>query len=230
MAEAYLSEIYEVQREGPYCLGGYCLGGTIAFEIAQRLRRDGHEVALLALLDTYNFSRMEESKPLGMIGQKLRFHLSNLLHMRLTNWPAYFTHKLQVARDGEFSSLWKRLRGSIRKNGEKRSQPSVEASLLEVNDRAASAYRPSPYGGRVTVFKPRVNYDFLPDSDMGWSEVVTGELDIVELPVSPHGMLVEPYVQALAVEIRRRLDGSCGEGKTGSGARAGDKTAARSGE
>src|SRR5207249_10218034 len=37
MAALYINEIRRVQPEGPYFIGGYCLGGTIAYEIAQQL-------------------------------------------------------------------------------------------------------------------------------------------------------------------------------------------------
>src|SRR6185312_7785117 len=38
MADAYLAEVRAVQKTGPYHLGGYCLGGTIAYEMARILR------------------------------------------------------------------------------------------------------------------------------------------------------------------------------------------------
>ena len=37
MAAHYLAEIRAVQPEGPYFLGGYCMGGTLAYHIAQEL-------------------------------------------------------------------------------------------------------------------------------------------------------------------------------------------------
>ncbi len=41
MAELYVREIRRVQPHGPYFLGGYCMGGTVALEIAQRLTDNG---------------------------------------------------------------------------------------------------------------------------------------------------------------------------------------------
>ena len=41
---------------------------------------------------------------------------------------------------------------------------------------------------------------------MGWGEVALGGMEIVNLPVNPHGMLVEPFVVHLAREMRRRID------------------------
>ena len=52
MAAEYLRAIRQVQPEGPYFLGGYSFGGLVAFEMAHQLRRRGHEVALLVLLDS----------------------------------------------------------------------------------------------------------------------------------------------------------------------------------
>src|SRR5207245_7945702 len=37
MAAHYLDEIRTVQPEGPYFLGGFCLGAVISFEMAQQL-------------------------------------------------------------------------------------------------------------------------------------------------------------------------------------------------
>lgn len=50
-APYYLEAIQSRQPEGPYYLGGYSAGGILAYEVAQQLRAQGHEVAFLAILD-----------------------------------------------------------------------------------------------------------------------------------------------------------------------------------
>jgi amino acid adenylation domain-containing protein len=213
MAEQYVHEIRSVQPEGPYSLGGYCLGGTVAYEMAQQLRDAGEEVRLLVLLDTYNFHRMKQPDAVGLIRQKLMFHIGNVTRMSVADWPSYLRSKLRVARDGEWASLWTRaLREMLpfQPRGAAREQPAA-TSVPEANDLAANAYRPKPYTGRVTVFKPRVNYDFLPDPQMGWGELVLGQLDVVQLEMNPHAMLTEPYVRELARHLRIRLDELDGE-------------------
>jgi thioesterase domain-containing protein len=52
LVELYLACVSRVQPRGPYLLGGNSSGGLVAFEMAQRLRAAGQQVALLALLDT----------------------------------------------------------------------------------------------------------------------------------------------------------------------------------
>ncbi|MCZ8066315.1 MAG: amino acid adenylation domain-containing protein [Microcystis sp. LE17-20D] len=54
MAMIYIEAIQTVQASGPYYLGGWSMGGVIAFEIAQQLLTQGQEVALLALIDSYS--------------------------------------------------------------------------------------------------------------------------------------------------------------------------------
>ena len=51
MAAHYIEGIKSVQPKGPYLLGGHSFGGIVAFETAQQLQKQGHEVALLAILD-----------------------------------------------------------------------------------------------------------------------------------------------------------------------------------
>ena len=52
MIDDYLAEILAVQPEGPFHLIGLSFGGTLAQAMAAELGRRGHEVALLALLDS----------------------------------------------------------------------------------------------------------------------------------------------------------------------------------
>jgi thioesterase domain-containing protein len=44
VAARYVAEIKAVQPRGPYSLGGACMGGVIAFEMAQQLRSQGETV------------------------------------------------------------------------------------------------------------------------------------------------------------------------------------------
>ncbi len=45
VAARYVAEVRSVQPEGPYTLGGACIGGVIAFEMAQQLQASGEEIA-----------------------------------------------------------------------------------------------------------------------------------------------------------------------------------------
>ncbi len=76
-----MREIRGVQPHGPYLLGGYCLGGTIAYEAAQQLHAAGEEVALLALFDTMNWHKvpMTWRDRSFLLFQRLIFHAAAVL-------------------------------------------------------------------------------------------------------------------------------------------------------
>ena len=51
MAAHYLEKIRAMQPEGPYLLGGWSMGGMVAYEMARQLREGGEGVEMLAVLD-----------------------------------------------------------------------------------------------------------------------------------------------------------------------------------
>ena len=92
MAAAYLMEIMAVEPEGPYYLCGNCFGGTIAFEIAQQLRQQGQDVALLALIDT--------AFPCGFFYDLTNrilhpHHWRRLSKLSAKHWPSHFAQRFQ---------------------------------------------------------------------------------------------------------------------------------------
>jgi thioesterase domain-containing protein len=206
MADRYLQEIRTVQRKGPYFLGGYCLGGTIAYEMAQRLSGAGEEVGIVAMLDTYNFNRALKVGLVTFLLQKFKFHLSNFMRLRPGTMWRYFREKKRIASDGGWAHIRTERPGTTLESGVARAESGIEASVQELNDHAADVYLPKPYPGEVTLFKPSINYKFYPDPKMGWEDLALGGLDIVEMPINPHAMLVEPYVELLSQELKARLD------------------------
>jgi amino acid adenylation domain-containing protein len=53
IAALYIREIQGVRPGGPYLLGGWSMGGLIAFEMARQLNQQGERVGTLALFDTH---------------------------------------------------------------------------------------------------------------------------------------------------------------------------------
>jgi amino acid adenylation domain-containing protein len=206
MAEHYLKEIKSVQPRGPYLFGGYCLGGTVAYEMAQRLVAHGEKVPLVAMLDTYNFRQALKATFAFFLLQKFLFHLRNFIRLRPRTMLRYLREKKRIAGDGGWAHIRTEMPGSTLQSGVARAESGIEASVQEINDHAGDIYEPKPYPGVVTLFKPQVNYKFYPDPKMGWGDLALKGLDIVEFPINPHAMLVEPYVEMLAKELKIRLD------------------------
>jgi len=51
MAASYVAALRTVQPEGPYALGGWSMGGVVAYEAARQLRAAGQDVDALVLID-----------------------------------------------------------------------------------------------------------------------------------------------------------------------------------
>src|SRR2546427_5178144 len=211
MALSYVDAITRHQHMGPYVLAGYCMRGRVALEMARVLRKRGQSVAMVGKLDSFNINVTNagdfKTGKLSFLGQSVTFHASNLFaHGRREAW-LYLREKTRQAREaasGWSSSMIKNFH-PLRRNGAVGSKVPVEEFIQSVNDRAGFAYVPRSYSGPVTLFKPKRNYYGFSDPKMGWSEVLTGPLEIVELDMNPHAMLVEPFVQKLAAEINIRL-------------------------
>ncbi len=70
LAKKYLEVLKTYQPEGPYCLGGWCYGGMIAYEMACQLEKAGEKVEMLIMLDS-QIAVGQEMKQLSRENQKL---------------------------------------------------------------------------------------------------------------------------------------------------------------
>jgi aspartate racemase len=205
MASHYVRELVALQPSGPYRLGGYCLGGTIAFEMAQQLQAQGERVSLVAMLDTYNPNTVPRSRLRAMILllllQDVWFHGANFcLAGNKDRWN-FVREKWDVAL-ARFGIRLHALYHALCVGSSTKMQNSYpHLHVKRVNDQAASRYMPRPYSGRVVVIEPKTNFLGLDDPSLGWGEVVHDGLEIRKIPIYPKGMLVEPFVRMLAQEL-----------------------------
>ena len=61
-AEKYIKIIKSIQPEGPYYIGGFCFGGSIAHEMAIQLKKQGENVEKLIIFDANNIEDDELKK------------------------------------------------------------------------------------------------------------------------------------------------------------------------
>lgn len=219
MAALYVKEIRKAQPQGPYLLGGYCMGGTIAFEMAQKLRAQGERVALLALFDTMDWSKIKTPSPWSKLGfwiQRLRFHAANFWLLDTAGKAKFVSEKIQALRSR--LPVWRGMLLTTVGGGS--DSASNESRLLgqiwRANDRAALSYRPEPYAGWITDFRPMKQYRMYDKPDAKWDQLAQGGQEVVVLPVYPAGMLVEPFVQRLAVALRKAIDDATRNGSSSS--------------
>ncbi len=184
MAARYIRELRKFQPEGPYYIGGYSFGGLVAFEMARQLQKDGAEIGLLALLDTYP----------GKVKSKAVL-LGTLLGLPLEQQVAYVKGRL------------KRYRRGLRRRFDRLFYPESLKQVHRSLARAEVMYQPEVYDGRVTWF--RASEKALrgldrPESD--WSNWAAGGVEIHEIDGDHGAILKEPMVRVLAQQLRAALD------------------------
>lgn len=209
MAALYVKEIQRVQPSGPYFLGGYCLGGTIALEMAQKLVARGEEVALLALFDTLNWYKVPVPSIWGKSyheAERLVFHAANFLNLDSAGKAKFFWEKVKILRNR--APVWRGiLLGKFAKNSSSgKSRSRVLGQVWQANDRAGFHYDPQPYPGFITDFRPVKQYRTADRPELKWDHLAQGGQEVIVLPVYPAGMLVEPFVKHLAEGLRRSID------------------------
>lgn len=207
MATHYIQEMLEIQPDGPYFVGGYCMGGIIAFEIGQQLQRMGKTVGQVLLLETYNISaasRRYRSR-LRYLFQGAYFYGANSAILPAGKRWKFLRQKLNVASH-RLTVRFQEIRDRSFKRGAGSGLHRYPSRVRENNDRASLGYTPTSYRGRVALIRPKVYFAGLNDPAFGWDRVVGDGLEIREIPVYPRGMLVEPFCQALADTVKLCLD------------------------
>jgi amino acid adenylation domain-containing protein len=210
MASYYIKEIKKVQPKGPYNLGGYCLGGTIAYEMAQQLKRHGEKVKNVFLIETYNICSADHpvSNKMSFIDnlENIKFHFKNLKGLDRSDKIKFLNNKSEVLKRRVVSNLkavFNRMGINLKDNNE---TYKANFKIREINDKAQTEYIPKAYKGRAILLKPVVNFSSGPDPNFGWDNMIDGEFKIYNLDVAPRGMLYEPFVEETAAIITRELE------------------------
>ena len=199
MAAQYLAEMRGVQPAGPYYLGGMCVGGMIAFEMACRLRAADEEVGLLALLDSA-FGRPRSNGHGPCYYLKRAFH--HLRDGRL----------IEVAARAR--AQWTRRRqreaGRARRLADSEAMEPHLRRLTRVriaNGRARDAYVHGRYAGRLVYIRSSA----LPSLSVpAWEQVADGGVAVFEVAGDHTTLMEEPAVAEVAACIRRCMDGTAG--------------------
>jgi thioesterase domain-containing protein/acyl carrier protein len=208
MAALYVTEIRRVQAHGPYFLGGYCLGGTVAFEVAQQLRAEGEPVALLALFDTMNWHKIPLTvwNKTSHATQRLFFHASSFFSIDSEGKARFLKEKFDALKNR--IPVWRGMLLSRFSKGSRNivSEALVLGQIWQANDRASWSYIPKPFPGVVTDIRPARQYRVFSKPDLKWDRLARGGPEVIVLPVNPAMMLVEPFVGHLAVTLRQSID------------------------
>jgi len=183
IAALYCEHLRKAQSEGPYYLGGYSFGGLVALEMARRLAASGHEIGVLALVDTY-FVGQNESTSL----------LTRFFSLSTEQKLAYLKKRAMRYRRG------------IKRRIDALSLPVPVKKVREACAVAERKYRPSPVSVPLTLFRASEKaLRGLDASQNGWHHYAAGGLEIHEIDGDHGNILNEPNVRQLAAAMRAKL-------------------------
>lgn len=215
MAAHYIEALQHVQPEGPYLLGGYSFGGTVAFEMAQQLQHAGHEVAQLLIVDM--------SAPPICVDD-------NLATWDEAQWIRALAQSMGIWEDEPDALSFDTL-ASLESRGQLRWFQAylADRSLLPATSELSHAE------GWLQVFKANRSMDYTPknvfpteitlfrsaeqasvagqDASLnlpawGWSQYAKGAVDVISVPGDHISMLKPPHVQTLAEQLQQVLQQS----------------------
>jgi len=195
MAACYLAALRTVQPVGPYLLGGWSMGGLIAYEMAQQLQAQGETVDLLVMIDSV------------APGLQKKLDLNDERTVLRTFAEVYGIPWVNLhAQDEALEALVEQARAA------KLIPPDMGITkvrqLLNVfrsNLRAMQEYVARPLENRVHLIRavdPNAKDDL--DSALGWTELAN---EVVVMPVegSHFTILREPHVAVVAEQLNRWL-------------------------
>lgn len=197
-AAYYAPQIRRFWSNGPYIIAGFCAGGGIAFELARQLRKEGAEIAFLALFGSPYPTAYRTLPQLRMWlesrADRIGKHVRALSRLSFRERRLYIDRKLRERR--------------ARLEAARPSEPDAVLALRARVEKAMIAavrrYTPGQFAGHVALFLPSRAWTDTPDIPLRWRTVAQTAGEYFG-PDECNGdlMLREPYVEVFADLFRQ---------------------------
>jgi thioesterase domain-containing protein len=212
-----VSEMRTIQPTGPYYIGGFCLGGLIAVEIAQQLRYAGENIALLVALEPDAFKNC----PRSITSAALKPRASATAGRFRDVYVRYAEELAKVEKGQRISYLWHKARRQVA-HWVDRTIFAIKTAICflcvelgialpislrsfyirSIYDRATSKYQLKVFPGSFNV----VAQESQSNSTFPWQELATQGVDVFTIPVAGHtDILKEPHIRFWAEKLRTIL-------------------------
>ena len=204
-AAGYITALRSVQPKGPYRLGGWSMGGVIAFEMARQLLECGEQVSRLILIDSFLPARSEaviretDQSLLAGFALNLGLSIDQLAavreELRLLGPDEQLNRILEMARESELAP------------------PDINVSTIrklryvyDANVRAVNKYAPQTVPAQVTLLKASEPLSTDTESQvLEWERWATFGVKVYEAPGNHFDMLREPNLKFLAKTLNNCL-------------------------
>ena len=182
LARHYIEEMQLVQPQGPYQLIGFSFGGVVAYEMARQLQANGHQLNLVAMLDTYLTNNQSKLLPYDRIVKNI-FGLSfKQLLVMVKNKVNYW----RLKKDKYCSDFW----------------PHIYTTGPDLICR--NGYNPELYEGKVILFQATDRDTFFFEKtppDLEWRKLLGDRLEVQNICGTHHGIIKDSNAKTLAEKL-----------------------------
>jgi thioesterase domain-containing protein/acyl carrier protein len=207
IAQHYLSQLLEIQTDGPFFLVGWSAGGLIALEMAHQLRKRHDKIGLLGLIDTF---------PPKQSTSRLKWNrVSHLDKVGRTEWMDFF-RVMEIPIGARMRSrwhpFWKQEEAAQREAilalakannavpvGLTGDEFKAMLAVFQANQRSLHTYEVPLFDGRVVLFAA--------DEGMApfqfWNAHAAGGCELVRVPGDHVSIIRPPAVGVVADRVRQ---------------------------
>lgn len=204
MAAYQIDAIRQIQPHGPYNLAGGSFGGYLAYEMALQLQAAGEKVGMLALCDIEACRKTDFLPPgarelLGAALFSTRF-IKRAVELAMADSKqreAYFARREARFKGKEYDS-WLDKYNMAEMIGHESTTAFKE--IEEACYEALISYRIPNYDGNILLIRAQnSNFNNEYSYDLGWSNFVSGKIEVASVPGDHNSIFWEPNVADLAI-------------------------------
>jgi len=217
IARNYIDAIRSIRPRGPFYLGGWSLGGVIAFEMARQLVECGEAVPFLALLDSQSpseRSQLSYRKNPGLVIGIAREYA----RQSGRSFPYTSDQLRKLSERDQLAAIFDFLKSTelVPQDADWSWMRRFVSGIMQRYD-AFCTYTPKKYNGDIILFRAReidaeIASDFgidieedKADISLGWRKYTSGEVVVLHVPGDHATMITDPHVRVLAREIKQVL-------------------------
>lgn len=201
MAAKYIGALREIQPNGPYFLGGWSMGGIVAFEMATQLLRHGDQVDMLAMLDSpapvnseqiakiddYNDVKILVDFAIDMAqsaGKNLSGSVEQLQGLTLDEQLNYFLEQARIVNLVPWDFELEQLRCLLK--------------VFKNNVLALQSYTPQVYPNQIIYFhaSDEVSNEFSNPTFI-WGRLSGKPIEIITIPSNHYTIITKPHIQTV---------------------------------
>ena len=211
IAKQYIKEMKEIQKDGPYYIGGWSFGGIVSFEMARQLVNSGEEVKKLIIIESalMNNSKVVKDEDI-FIGF---FSTLSFLYKRDIKISKDEFKGMNVEEMKEhFVDILKREK--IFKEEYSEFFTDSFFNLYKANTKSGNAYMPNgKYTGDTLIVKCKnleenfvENYPRMKEEFLGWDDFLEKEAEVKYCSGNHWNLVYEPYVSSLANILKEEVE------------------------